>query len=92
MDVAKQRQVVSVNLTEGTPFSVGGEVHPSMMVPDDASKIVVPTIVLASQDEDVATIKGFEANLKVDKFVDFYNEAPHVSLSLCAKDMHTDCG
>jgi len=70
-------KIVSISLTEGTPFSVGGQVHPSFTVPEDASKIVTPLIVLPSKDEDAATIKAFEANLKVPHYVNFYPESPH---------------
>ncbi|KAF2666192.1 hypothetical protein BT63DRAFT_458558 [Microthyrium microscopicum] len=70
-------KIVSINLTEGTAFSVAAEVHPSMMTPEDGSKIVKPIIVLASKDEDAEIVKAFGANLKVPNVVDFYNESPH---------------
>jgi alpha-beta hydrolase superfamily lysophospholipase len=70
---------VSLATVEGTPFSFAAEVHPSAMAVEDAPKITVPIIVLASQDEDASTTKGFEEALTVPKYVETYPDAPHVS-------------
>jgi hypothetical protein len=64
---------------EGTPFSAAAEVHPSALAVEDAPKITVPICVLASQDEDEKTVKGFGEALTVPKYVEIYPEAPHVS-------------
>jgi hypothetical protein len=66
---------------EGTPFSCAAGVHPSSLVVEDATKVTVPMIILASQEEDVETIEGFEKTLKVPKYVETYPDAPHVSSS-----------
>jgi hypothetical protein len=71
---------VSLSATEGTAFTVAGEVHPSAMVPSDANAIKIPIIVLASGDEDPDVVKQFGEKLTVPKFIDFYPEAPHVGL------------
>ena len=71
---------MSLGTTEGTPFDVAAEVHPSALSPSDAPKITVPIVVLASGDEDVKIVKAFGEALKVPNFIDFYPEAPHVSL------------
>jgi hypothetical protein len=64
---------------EGTPFSCAAEVHPSAIEVEDASKITIPIVVLASEDEDAKTVKGFEEALTVPKYVEIYSDAPHVS-------------
>ena len=64
----------------GTPWTVAGEVHPSAIQVADAPPITAPLIVLASQDEDEEVVKKFGEALTVPKFIDFYKEAPHVSV------------
>jgi alpha-beta hydrolase superfamily lysophospholipase len=66
---------------EGTVFSCAAEVHPSAMAVEDATKVTIPIVVLASQDEDATTVKGFEEALTVPKYVEIYPDAPHVSIS-----------
>lgn len=49
-------------LTSGanTPFKVSGQVHPGGFSKDDAGKITIPHIVLASKGEDAAVTKAYE--------------------------------
>lgn len=69
--------MISMNSTESTPFAAVAECHPAMVSPDDASKISIPICVLASKDEDVKAIKGFEANLKGEKYVETFGDQIH---------------
>lgn len=63
--------------TNDTPFKAAAECHPAMVSPDDATKITIPLCMLASQDEDVEAVKGFEANLKVEKHVETFGDQIH---------------
>jgi len=91
-------KVIALKTKEGTPFAAAAHVHPSMMsVEDDAPNIVVPTAILASKDEDPATIKAYVEALKVPKFSETYADAPHgwmttradLSQEKARKDFHT---
>ncbi|KAI1323577.1 hypothetical protein F5Y16DRAFT_333265 [Xylariaceae sp. FL0255] len=59
------------------PFKVGIQAHPAMLDPSDASKIKVPSAVLASKDESADDVKKFEANLSVAKHVETYGDQIH---------------
>jgi hypothetical protein len=72
-------QIVSLTCGEGTAFAAGVKLHPSALDAADASKITVPICMLPSQDEDVAVVKAFEEALTVPKYVEIFEEAPHVS-------------
>ena len=59
-------------------FKALGEVHPAMVDAEDAKKISVPTIMLASGDEDEKDVKAFEANLKAEhKHVEIFGDQVH---------------
>jgi hypothetical protein len=47
------------------------------MSPDDATTITIPFCILPSMHEDQKVCKEFEANLKVDKHVEFFEDMPH---------------
>ncbi|KAH8805781.1 hypothetical protein F5884DRAFT_755340 [Xylogone sp. PMI_703] len=44
----------------GTPFKASGQVHPGLVVKEDAEKITIPHIVLASKDEPADQVKEYE--------------------------------
>ena len=48
-----------------------------MVDPDDAPKISIPVILLASKDEDPEAVKAYEANLKGDKYVETFGDQIH---------------
>ncbi|KAH8169930.1 dienelactone hydrolase family protein [Sarocladium implicatum] len=59
------------------PFSVVASAHPAMVDPADADKLTVPTILLASGDEDKDDVKKFEDRLKVTKHVETFGDQIH---------------
>lgn len=65
---------------------VAAECHPAMVDSKDASNIKIPTILLASKDEDAEEVKKFEANLTGEKHVETFKDQIHgyVTSSLCA--------
>ncbi|KAF9874677.1 dienelactone hydrolase family protein [Colletotrichum karsti] len=62
---------------ENTGFKAIVLAHPAMLDPEDATKVAVPTCVLASQDEDAATVSAFQANLRVPNHVHSFNDQVH---------------
>jgi dienelactone hydrolase len=45
-------KIVALMTAEGTKFKAAAGAHPSLMDVDEAKKVVVPTCILPSQDED----------------------------------------
>jgi dienelactone hydrolase len=45
-------KIATLMTAKGTKFSAAAGAHPSLMDVADASKVVVPTCILPSQDED----------------------------------------
>ncbi|RAO69679.1 uncharacterized protein BHQ10_005691 [Talaromyces amestolkiae] len=70
-------KVANLALGKNTLFKASVQAHPAMLDPNDAKNVSVPSALLASKDEDPAAIKGYEANLKVVKFVDTYPTQIH---------------
>ena len=61
-----------------SPFKALGEVHPAMVDPSEAPKIHIPTIVLASKDEDAAAVREFEEKLGTQtKHVETFGDQIH---------------
>ncbi|KAL1992855.1 hypothetical protein VTN49DRAFT_3611 [Thermomyces lanuginosus] len=58
-------------------FKAAAQVHPAFLDPEDAKKVDIPMAVLASKDEDPAAVQGYEANLKVPKYVETYPDMIH---------------
>ncbi|RDW84464.1 hypothetical protein BP6252_02054 [Coleophoma cylindrospora] len=52
-------KVTALASGDGTPFSVSGQVHPGRLAREDAEKIVIPHIVLASNGEDAEVVKQY---------------------------------
>jgi dienelactone hydrolase len=63
--------------TENTLFSAAAEVHPALVDRNDALKITIPIVMLASQDEDPPEIEAFKSNLKVENHVEIYADQVH---------------
>jgi len=48
-----------------------------MVDPKDASNVTIPMLTIPSKDEDKAAIDEYEANLKVPKQVEWFNDQIH---------------
>ncbi|KAI0203234.1 alpha/beta-hydrolase [Astrocystis sublimbata] len=71
-------KVVSLVATSPeNPFKVGIEAHPAMVDPEDAKKIKIPLVLLASKDEDPEDVKKFDANLTAPKHVETFPDQIH---------------
>jgi len=71
-------KVVSLVASGGdNPFSIGAEVHPAMIDPNDAARIKIPLIMLASGDEDAEAVQKFEKTLSVPKHVEIFKDQIH---------------
>lgn len=62
---------------DDNPFSVGAEAHPAMVDLNDAKGIKVPLALLASKNEDVEAVKGFESALAGPKHVETFGDQIH---------------
>lgn len=62
-------KVVSVASGTNTVFAASAQSSPSMVDPEDAAKVTIPMMILASKDEDIVVMEKFEAALKVKKVV-----------------------
>lgn len=70
-------KVANLTLGKDSAFKAGAQAHPAMLDPEDAKNVTVPIALLASKDEDPEAVKGYDANLKVDKHVDTYSTQIH---------------
>ena len=62
-------KVVCLSSGTDTIFVASAQSSPALVDPEDAAKVTIPMMVLASKDEDIALIKRFKAALKVKKIV-----------------------
>jgi dienelactone hydrolase len=58
-------------------FSIASVVHPAMVEPDDAKKIKIPFILLASGDEPADKVKEFGENLTAPHHVETFHDQIH---------------
>lgn len=63
--------------SKGTPFTATIQVHPAMMTREDAEKITVPHMCLASKDEPAEGVKAYEETLGKDGVVETYTSMFH---------------
>lgn len=75
-------QVATIAAGTSTAFAAVVSAHPAMVDPKDASSISVPFALLLSKDENADACDGFVAGLKGDKYVEKFDDMPHVGLSL----------
>ena len=61
----------------GTPFKAAATCHPAMVDPNDAPNITIPMLTIPSKDEDKDAVDKYEANLKVPKQVEWFNDQVH---------------
>ena len=70
--------MVSLAMSQTTSiFSACAVVTPDMLNPEDAKKIEVPLVLLASSDESVAKVKEFMENLRVAKHDERFSNQRH---------------
>ena len=62
-------KVVSESSQSETLFVAAAQSSPAFLDPEDATKVTIPMIVLASRDEDTEVVKKYEEALKVPKIV-----------------------
>jgi len=74
-------KVVSLITGEGSLFRAGGQAHPGLFDTKDAEKITVPTLVIASGEEDAEEVKNWSEALKVEKSVQTWEEQIHGFMS-----------
>ncbi|KAI1815647.1 alpha/beta-hydrolase [Poronia punctata] len=60
-----------------SPFKVAVQAHPAMVDPNDADKIKIPLVLLASKDENPDDVKKFEAKLSAPKHVETFPDQIH---------------
>lgn len=56
---------------------VGGQAHPAMLDPADATGIEVPFVMIASGDEDAGDVEKFGQGLKGEKVVERWEGMQH---------------
>ena len=55
--------------------------HPAMVDPKDGPSITIPFGLLPSMHEDKDAVKAFMDAIKVEKYVETFDDTPHVSRS-----------
>lgn len=70
-------KMVSVACCDGRLFKAAAECHPAMLDVEDAKKVQIPIVILASKDEDKDVVKDFEASLQVPCHVEIYADQVH---------------
>ncbi|OJJ50198.1 hypothetical protein ASPZODRAFT_57817 [Penicilliopsis zonata CBS 506.65] len=70
-------KMVSLLTSKGvdSPLDVGVQTSPAMVNPDEAKTVTVPSMMLASKDEDAALVQAYGLNLAVqEKHVETFNQ------------------
>ena len=62
-----------------TPFAAAVSIHPAMLDPQDGPSITIPYCLLPSMNEDKEAVKAFADAVKVEKYVETFDDMPHVS-------------
>ena len=62
--------------------------HPAMVDPKDGPEVTIPYCLLPSMNEDKTLVKEFAEALKVEKYVETFDDMPHVSRSFICSDPH----
>ena len=62
-----------------TPFAAAVSTHPAMVDPKDGPSITIPYCLLPSMHEDKDAVKAFADAIKVEKYVETFDDMPHVS-------------
>ncbi|KAI9744669.1 MAG: hypothetical protein M1818_002198 [Claussenomyces sp. TS43310] len=67
-------KVISLSSSAGTPWKAAAQSSPAMVDPDDATKVSIPMMMLASKEEKKEDVEQYGKNLTVPKQVEFYDE------------------
>lgn len=70
-------KIVVLASGEGTVLSASGQVHPGRLDADDARKITIPHIVLASNGEDKKIVDEYKEILGDNGYVEYYGTVHH---------------
>lgn len=69
--------MISLTSGENTPWTVSVQCHPAGLTGEDAAKITIPHMLLASMDESKKDVEAFEKNLKDAKHVETWDKMIH---------------
>ncbi|KAL2375152.1 hypothetical protein RJ035_003746 [Blastomyces gilchristii] len=70
-------KIATLASMENTLFKAAVQCHPAMLDPNDAPKVTIPMVLLASMDEDVDEVKAFKHNLKVPNHIETWSTQIH---------------
>jgi len=70
-------KIVALTSGKNTPFAASIQTSPARLDADDASKIIIPTAILASKGEDVTAVQQYKENLKVGHHVEIFDSQVH---------------
>ncbi|KAF7916015.1 uncharacterized protein EAE98_010870 [Botrytis deweyae] len=73
-------KVIAITSGPESPWKVSAQLHPGMMDVEDAGKITIPHVVLASEEER-KDMDAYEKELKVEKHVETFKDQVHGFLS-----------
>ncbi|KAF7937861.1 uncharacterized protein EAE97_007657 [Botrytis byssoidea] len=73
-------KVIAITSGANSPWKVSAQLHPGMMDVEDAGKIAIPHVVLASEEER-KDMDAYEKELKVEKYVETFKDQVHGFLS-----------
>ncbi|KAF5878781.1 putative dienelactone hydrolase family protein [Botrytis fragariae] len=73
-------KVIAITSGPDSPWKVSAQLHPGMMDVEDAGKITIPHVVLASEEER-KDMDAYEKELKVEKYVETFEDQVHGFLS-----------
>ena len=75
-------QVATLAAFADTRFAAAVSTHPARVEPKDGPLITIPYCLLPSMKEDKDLVKGFADAIKVEKYVETFDDMPHVSRSI----------
>lgn len=70
-------KVVSLISGLDTLFKASAQAHPGLIDPADAERITIPTLMLASGEEDAEEVKKWEEALRVEHHVETLKDQVH---------------
>lgn len=73
--------MVSLIAGKDTRFKAAVQTSPALVDSEDAAKVKIPMMVLASKEEPVEDIKKYDEGLKVTKHVETFDDQVHGFMS-----------
>ncbi|KAI1620182.1 carboxymethylenebutenolidase [Exophiala viscosa] len=70
-------KIVNLVSASGTLFKAAATCHPAMIDPNDAANVTIPMLMIPSGEEEKDAVEKYEANLKVPKKVEWYQDQVH---------------